>query len=45
VTLRNDIAMRARRALIVEPTLTKLETARGLLEQLSPYYEDAPEAG
>lgn len=45
VTLRNDIAMRARRALILEPTLTKLETARGLLEQLSPYYEDAPEAG
>ena len=27
------------RALITEPTLSKLETARGLLEQLAPYYE------
>jgi hypothetical protein len=38
-TLRNDIARLARRANITEPTLSKLETARGLLEQLAPYYE------
>ena len=37
-TLRNDIAMRTRQAFITEPTLTKLETARGLLAQLEPYY-------
>ena len=43
-TLRNDIAMRARQAFIAEPTLTKLETARVLLEQLAPYYE-AEETG
>lgn len=38
-TLRNDIAVHARRAHILEPTLSKLEMARGLLEQLAPYYE------
>jgi len=38
-TLRNDIAEQARRADVREPTLSKLETARGLLEQLAPYYE------
>ena len=45
-TLRNDIAMQARRAFITEPTLSKLETARGLLAQLEPYYaaEEAAEA-
>ena len=38
-TLRNDIAMQARRAHIMEPTLSKLEAAQGLLEQLAPYYQ------
>jgi hypothetical protein len=38
-TLRNDIAMQARRAHLMEPTLSKLETARELLEQLAPFYE------
>ena len=40
-TLRNDIAQQARRANITEPTLSKLETARGLLDELSAYYEVA----
>jgi len=38
-TLRNDIAMQARRAHLMEPTLSKLETARVLVEQLASYYE------
>ena len=42
--LRNDLAVQARRANITEPTLSKLETARELLEKLSPYYE-AEETG
>ena len=37
--LRNDLAVQARRAHITEPTLSKLESARGLLEQLSLYFE------
>jgi len=36
--LRRNIAQNARRALITEPTLGKLETARGLLDQLAPFY-------
>jgi len=36
--LRRDIAQHARRALITEPTLGKLEKARGLLDQLDPFY-------
>ncbi len=42
--LRNDLAVQARRANITEPTLSKLETARELLEKLNPYYE-AEETG
>jgi hypothetical protein len=37
-TLRNDIANQIRRTQIGEPTLSKLETARELLEQLAPFY-------
>jgi hypothetical protein len=40
-TLRNDIAAQARRASLTEPTISKLETARELLDQLAPFY--APE--
>jgi len=40
-SLRRDIAQSARRAFITEPTLGKLEAARGLLDELAPYY--APE--
>ena len=36
--LRRDIARNARRALLVEPTLTKLEQAREVLEQLEPFF-------
>ncbi len=42
--LRNDLAVQARRANITEPTLSKLETARELLEKLSRDYE-AEETG
>ena len=38
-TLRNDIAMQARRANITEPTLSKLAAAGELLEQMASYYE------
>ena len=37
-TLRRNIAQNARRALITEPTLGKLETARGILDQLARFY-------
>lgn len=43
-TLRRDIAMRARQAALTEPTISKFETARGLLEQLAPYYAAEVEA-
>jgi hypothetical protein len=36
--LRRDIAQNARRALLTEPTLGKLATARELLDQLAPFY-------
>jgi hypothetical protein len=36
--------MRARRAALTEPTISKIETARGLLEQLAPYYAAKGEA-
>ncbi len=37
-TLRRDIAQNARRALITEPTLGKLKTARGILDQMALFY-------
>ena len=37
-TLRRNIAQNARRAFITEPTLGKLETARGILDQLARFY-------
>lgn len=44
-TLSRDIGQSARQALITEPTLTKLETARELLDRLAPYYETSGESG
>ncbi|MBW2697953.1 MAG: hypothetical protein JRE70_15840 [Deltaproteobacteria bacterium] len=37
-TLRNDIARQVQRAHITEPTISKLEAARELLDQLMPFY-------
>lgn len=36
--LRRDIAQNARRAMITEPTLGKLTKARGILDQMAPFY-------
>ena len=37
-SLRRNIAQNARRALITEPTLGKLEAARGILDQMALFY-------
>jgi hypothetical protein len=36
--LRRDLAQNARRAMITEPTLTKLQQAREILDRMEPFY-------
>jgi hypothetical protein len=43
-TLRRDIAQNARRAALMEPTTSKLESARVILEQLEQFYAAEAEA-